>query len=233
MPSALELITRAMKTAGVLGQNETPDSGQADDGLQMLNDMLDSMSLDRTSIFTITQESFSLVSGTASYTIGSGGVFNTSRPVQIDNLTITSGSIDYPIEPLNSQDYADIADKSSPSGIPQFYYYDDGFPLGTLYLWGVPGSALTLNIGKWAQLTQFANLTTQYTFPPGYYRMLHYNLSKEICPQYGMSLTPEAMQIAVESYALIRNHNLPDPILKTEIGYLVGRRRRFNIFSGV
>lgn len=222
MPSALELITRAMKIAGVLGQNETPDSGQADDGLQMLNDMLDSMSTDRTSIFTITQETFSLINGQNSYTIGVGGDFNTTRPIKIDNLVVNVNSISFPVREIDAQDYANIANKALTSGIPQYFYYDQAFPLGRIYLYGAPTTGVTITTGKWAQLTQFADLTTQYTFPPGYYRMLSYNLAKEICPQYGMSLTPEAAQIATESYALIRDRNLPAPVMKTEIGLITG-----------
>lgn len=222
MPSALELITRAMKTAGVLGQNETPDSGQADDGLIALNDMLDSMSTDRTAIFTITQETFNLVNGQNSYTMGSGGNFNTTRPIKIDNLVVNVNGIAFPVKEIDAQDYSTIANKALTSGIPQYFYYDQAFPLGTIYLYGAPTTGVTISIGKWAQLTQFADLTTQYTFPPGYYRMLRYNLAKEIAPDYGMTLTPEATQIATESYALIRDRNLPAPVMKTEVGLITG-----------
>lgn len=230
--TALQIITRAMKIAGIIGKNETPDSGEADDGLIAINDMLQSWNVDRTYIYSLTKETFSLVSGTNSYTIGPSGVFNTVLPVKLDNVHITLNGIDFPLDPLNSQDYANIVDKSSPSGIPQFYYLDNEFPLSTLYLWGVPGSGLTITWSKWERLTDFPDLTTLQEFPPGYNRTLVYGLAKELAPEYGVSLTPEAMSIAMESVANIRNHNLPAPIMKTEIGYMVGNHRRFNIYSG-
>jgi len=86
----------------------------------------------------------------------------------------------------------------------------------------VPSSGLTVSIGQNKQLTQFANLTTQYTFPPGYNRLLNYGLAMEIAPEYGAKMTPEAQFIAAEAKANVRNRNLPDPVMKTEVGYLTG-----------
>jgi hypothetical protein len=37
MPSALQLVTRALKINGVLGESETPSTEQATDGLEVLN----------------------------------------------------------------------------------------------------------------------------------------------------------------------------------------------------
>jgi hypothetical protein len=221
MPSAYEIITKSMKILGALGQNEVPTSSEADDGLIALNDMLDSWSTDRTFIYTITQETFNLVQGQQSYTIGPGGDFNTTRPIDIDNLVVTFNGQDYPVQRINSQDYSTIPQKTLETGIPEYFYYDANFPSATLYLYGAPTSGGTISIGKWAQLSQFADLTTQYTFPPGYNRALRYNLAQEIAPEY-MPLSPDAAKIAMDALANIRNRNLPDPVMKTEIGYMVG-----------
>ncbi len=222
MPSALEIVTKAMKIGGMLGQNETPSSSEASDGLVSLNDMLDSWDTDETYVFTIDSNTFPLVNGVYQYTIGQGADFDTDRPIIFDSVVANLNGISYPLKQLNAQDYADIAYKANGTGIPEFYYCDFQFPIATIYLYGAPSSGLTLTIGKTQRLTQFADLTTQYTFPPGYNRLLNYGLAMEIAPEYGMTLTAEAQFIASESKANVRNRNLPEPIMKTEVGRITG-----------
>lgn len=222
MPSALEIITKSLKIAGVLGESETPSSGQAADGLVSLNDMIDSWTTDETYIFTIENETFPLVDNVNSYTIGPLGDFGTVRPVIIDNVVVNLNGVSYPVQQINAQDYADIAYKANQSGIPQYFYCDYAYPLATIYLYGAPAAGLTISIGRTKQLTTFANLTTQYTFPPGYNRLLNYGLAMEIAPEYGMKLTNEAQFIVSEAKANVRNRNLQAPVMKTEVGYLTG-----------
>ena len=221
--TALDLVTSAMKIAGVLGQNETPTSSEALDGFIALNDFLDSLSINRTNIFTIAQNNFPLTNGVETYTIGSGGVFDTTRPIKIDNAFIRINSVDFPLREINKQDYDAIAYKTNGS-FPQYYYYEPSFPLGSITIYGVPTQG-SIYLDTWTPLTQFANLTTAYSFPLGYYRMLRYNLAKEIAPLYRVSMTQEAQIIATESLANIENRNIPDFVMKTEVGTMVGNRQ--------
>lgn len=222
MPTALDIITRAMKICGALGQNETPTTSEADDGLTTLNDMIDSWNTDRTYIYTVTQSTIPAVSGQAAYTIGTGGDFNITRPVKIDNVFTRINSVDFPCQEINDQDYESIAFKAN-AGVPEYFYYDAGFPLGTLYLYTVPTQG-DIYISTLEQLTQFTNLATNLTFPPGYNRALIYNLAMELAPEYPLAggMEPAAVKAAAESLANVRNRNLPWPVMKTEVGALVG-----------
>jgi hypothetical protein len=56
--------------------------------LGKLNAMLESWSLDRRMCYSVTQESFALTASTGTYTIGSGGAFNTARPTKILNAFV-------------------------------------------------------------------------------------------------------------------------------------------------
>ena len=222
MPSAQEIINSAMKIAGLLSQNETPNSSESSDGLTALNDMLASWSTDRTYIYTIAHNDFNLVSSQTTYTIGPTGSYITTRPTSITNAYVRINGVDFPLKQINAADYSTIANKSTVTGVPVYYYYEPSFPNGTLTIWGAPDQAYTLYYDSWTPLTEFPDLTTQVTFPPGYYRALRYGLAAEIAPQYGMALMPEAIKIAMDSQANIRNLNLPAPVMKTEVGYLVG-----------
>jgi hypothetical protein len=216
--TALEYITKAMKICGALGQNETPTSSEADDGLDAINDMIDSWNTDRTYIYAVTESTIPVVSGQASYTIGTGGDFNITRPVKIDYAFIRINSVDFPLQSINNQDYDSIQYKAN-QGFPMYYYYNPAMPLGVITIYGVPTQG-DLYIDTWTQITEFTNLQTDLTFPPGYRRAFNYNLAKEIAPQFGLSLSPEANMIAVESLANIRNRNLPAPVMKNEIAML-------------
>lgn len=220
--TALDIIKRAMRICGVIGQNETPTSSEASDGIVALNDMIDSWSTDRTYIFSILQTNFPLVAGTVTYTIGVGGTFNTARPIAIDNVFVRTNNVDFPLKEINSQDYNAITSKSTNGGIPQYYFFNPAFPLATISLWGAPQSGLTIYLNTWQPLTQFANLTTDYTFPQGYARALAYGLAVEIAAEYGVQLTAETLAISVGSQANIRNKNLPEPVMKTEVGLIGG-----------
>lgn len=218
--TALDIIKRAMRILGAIGQNETPTSSEADDGLVALNDMLDSWSTDRTYIYSILQENFPLSSGVVTYTIGTGATFNTNRPVAIDNVFIRLNGADFPVKEIDSASYNSITSKLSNGGIPEYYFYNPSFPLATISLWGAPSAGCVIYLNTWQQMTQFADLATNYSLPQGYARALAYGLAMELAPEYGIKLTTEAMSIAMVSQANIRNRNLPAPIMKTEVGLI-------------
>jgi hypothetical protein len=218
MSTALDLIKEAMEVVGVLGVNETPNSWQADRGLKTLNQMIELESIDRTMIFTVEQNTFPAVSGQAVYTIGVGGDLNIARPPIIDNLFIRINSVDFPLKSINNQDYDGIPNKAS-GAFPQYFYYDAAFPLANLYVYGAPTQG-DFYADTWEPLTTFTNLATNLVFPDGYEVMFVYNLAKYLAPKYGMSISPEAMDIAVNSMALVKGRNLPAPVMKTEVGMI-------------
>lgn len=232
MPSATQLVTRALKINGVLGEGETPSTEQVNDGLEALNDMLASWGVKRSYIYTIKSETFNLVSGTANYTIGVGGTFNTVRPNKIDSLVVNLGQTAFPLTELTPAAYAGISNKTVNSSIPEYYYIDNDYPLATIHLFGVPQSGLTITVNYWKPLTTFADLTTIYTFPPGYKRAIIYNLAREVAPEHGAIISMEAAKIAKDSLANIRNRNLPAHVMATEVGILNNRNTGYDIVAG-
>ena len=55
-----ELIESSLRTIGALAKGETLESEDANDGLEALNMMVSTLSLDRNIIFARTEESFTL-----------------------------------------------------------------------------------------------------------------------------------------------------------------------------
>lgn len=226
--SALDIITGAAKLGGVVFKSESLSSDEANDGLVVLNDMLDSWSNDSLTTFAYTLESFPLT-GAASYTIGSGGAFNTSRPINIVTAVVRIGTIDYNLIPITQEQYQEeIALKSTTSPIPSFITYDNGYPLGTIKMYAIPASGGTLYLQSNKPLSNLSSLTSTVDLPPGWKRALKYNLWVDLAPQYGVPVDPQVAQIARMSLGVIRRStaiNNAMPLLSNPI-------REENIFSG-
>ena len=147
MPSATEFIRRAMVINGAIDRTDPVETNELNDGLVALNDMLDSWAIDRTLVFSVLSETFALVSGTSSYTMGTAGAFNTFRPNRISNVFVTLNGVNFPLKELtDKRDYQNIPIKTN-QGIPQYFYYDTAFPLGTLFIYPVINQAATSKLG--------------------------------------------------------------------------------------
>lgn len=226
MTTALGIITSAMRKAGVLVKSEAPSADEAADGLEMLNDLLASISNDSMVVYSRTFESFNLSGNVASYTIGSGATFNTVRPVKIITAYIRSGGIDYPLKLVSDEQYATITLKTA-SGIPDFINYTNAFPQATINLYPVPAAAYELFLVTEKQLVTLA-LNDTISMPPGWRRMLVYNLAVEMGPEYGQPVPPETIQIAKDSKAEIRAAAMAAKSMQWENG--LGQDG--NIFAG-
>lgn len=226
--SALDIINGAAKKLGVLFKGEALPSDEANDGLLALNNMLDSWSNDDLITFALTNESFTLT-GASSYTIGTGGNFNTSRPIDIASAVVRQGTIDYPLMVLSPQQYQqDIAMKSITGPIARFMVYDNNYPLATITLYPVDVAGATLRILSNKPLGNLSALTTTVDLPPGWKRALIYNLAIELSSEYGEEPSQSVAMNAKESLGAIKRStsvNNPMPLMSEPV-------RQGNIFSG-
>lgn len=202
MTTARTIVKKALQKIGALVKNEEPSSDEANDGLDALNALLGSWGNDSLNIYARTWETFSLTSS-ASYTIGSGGVFNTTRPTNIVQAYIRSGTIDYPVSVVDDEAYNTILFKSI-QGIPEFLNYDNAYPLGTIRLYPVPSASYSLFILTEKPLTEFTTLDTALSMPPGTERALIYNLGIDLAPEYSQQISAEHAKIASDSLGAIR-----------------------------
>jgi hypothetical protein len=203
MTTGLDLVTSTMRKIGALTKNETPSSDEADDGIEIINDLIESWANDSLVLYARTLESFNLTAGDGTYTIGSGGDINTTRPINILDFYIRSGTTDYTdTDIISDEDFARIENKSS-QGIPKFLNYDGGFPTGTIKLHPVPSAAYTLFLLSEKQLSGLT-LAGTVSLPPGWKRAIIYNAAIDMGPEYGQPVSQEIYQIAQESLGLLK-----------------------------
>lgn len=228
--SALDIITGAAKLIGVVFKNEALSADEANDGLVTLNDMLDTWSNDNLTSWAYTLESFSLT-GAATYTIGSGGDFNTSRPINIVTAVVRLSSIDYPLTPITQEQYQkEIAIKSIASPIPEYLTYDNGYPLGTISIYAVPTSGSTLRMLSNKPISNLSALTTTVDLPPGWKRAMKYNLAVDLAPQYGTAaqVSPDVAQTARTSLGAIKRSTA----INNAMPFMPSGAQRYSIYGG-
>lgn len=211
-----DLVTRALKTLGVLAAGETATAEDAQDGLLSANDMVDSWGLDRLIIHEIVRTVKTLTANTASYTIGPGGAINIPRPTWIDqaNLIIDTGAstpTEIPIELFTDQRWQGIRQKTLTSSLSQGVWYDHAWTagLGAIWPWPIPSTGTTQLVlyAPGTAVSAFASLNTDYTFPPGYRDALHYNLAVRLAPLFGRQLDGVVAQMAIDSLAKVKRAN--------------------------
>lgn len=241
MATYQDLITASFKRIGVVGAGQTPSSEDAGDALLRLNALLDSFATERLFIPSITRSTFTIVSGTASYTVGSGGTVNVTRPVYVQDVRFQDTSLTPTLEMglfmLTDQDYANIPQKSATATYPTRFYYNPTFTstgFATLTFWPVPTSS-TLQGVLYAPetLSQVAALTTTMTLQPGYQWFLQEQLAVALAPEFGIAVPADLRESAREAKANIKRANIRVVEQATNEGYMLGRGRRlfYNINS--
>lgn len=231
MATALDLINEALHLIGAKDPTEVATNQEAADGLISLNGMLDSWTTDRMFVYQVLETQYNWPGGAQSKTVGVGGDINITRPVRVQDSYFIAGGISYPITSITKEAYAGIMLKSLQTNIPEWLFYDTGYPLGTLYLNPVPSGAIDLRILSWLSLTQFGALTDVVSLPPGYKRAIVYNLAIEVAGQYGLNPMQSVASIAASSASKIKRLNSPLTFSTVEVAYSPSRDN-FNIYRG-
>jgi hypothetical protein len=216
-----ELLKDSFGLVGVT--NVTPNKNAQ--ALRFLNNMIANLSIDTSKMFETVEETFSLVIGTSSYTIGTGGDFSTDRPDRIHNAFLSDGDTDYPMTEITEKSYDNIVVKTN-NGRPDFYFFKREYPLAKLIFDLEPDKTYTLNLKSYKVLTTFSmgTLTATIVIPAEYLEFFVYNLAIRLAPIYGMKISPEVAVIATSSKNNIENINsTPVPPIAPESGLTAPR----------
>lgn len=216
------MILRSLRMIGEKVRGDTLDTNEQSECLYELNSFMDACSIERLLCYQVLQESFALTAGTVSYTIGTGGVFNTNRPSKIvDPCFVRDASnLDTHLRIVGADTYGQIVQKSVGNSYPNTLFYDYGFDssgLGTIRVYPAPTANLTIYINSWKALQSFANVSTALLLPPGYQLFIESNFAIHMAA--GLTqISPEVAKIAKESKAAIKSINLPITIMRGDPG---------------
>lgn len=242
--TARQLIYSALRYIGVLRTGQTASAEAEADGLSMLQSMLDQWQIERLMVYTINRNEFALTASQQVYTLGTGGNWNIARPARIDRGgVIVPGTYptELPLRKVSIQQWAqEFPAKTVQSSLPTAFYEDGGYPLINVTLWPVPsGGNNSIALYTWSPLQSFSDLTTSYTFPPGYDLALRFNLGEMLWPMFVVNSKSNAngmqlqmvQQMAREAKAKIKTINQPVLDMRIE-GQLTRNRFGFNWITG-
>jgi hypothetical protein len=232
-----DLINAAMMDIGAIAAGEAASSSEQTDVLNALNNLLDSYSNEKMVIYSKTIETFPLIGGQQTYTMGVGGTFNTARSQLIESAGIfvpgvgSNPGVEIPIDIITVDEWAAIQVKSTTSPIPLRLYNDNANPLCNLNFWPVPTGGNSVMLYSWKPLTDFANVSVTLALPPGYNRFLQKGLAIEICPMFGKSASPELVKTYSEAKSNVKRSNKYPKYLGMDAS-LLGPRSGFNWLTG-
>lgn len=215
MTTALDLICDAAENLGIIDPLEALSSNEIAGGLRRLNEMLESWSTESLSVYQILNENFATVAGTASYTIGSGATWSTTRPLRIESAFLRYSSVDYPLRVLSREDYDRITLKTT-QFMPESLYFEPAVANAVIYLYGVPDAVYTVYLNSLKQLQSFAAVTTAVVLPPGYIRAIKANFAVELAPAFNRQPSQAVIALAAKSLANLKRLNSRTPKLRLD-----------------
>lgn len=222
MTTVRELITGAMRLVNIVQVGEAPTADDMEISRKAFVGMVDSWSTENLNIFTKNPYYFPLVPGKQSYTLGTGGDFDTPRPMNIERATISYGAmvqgntvtlndrtVDIPIEQLNDAQWSAIGVKAISSTFPTKYWDNGNYPLRTISFWPIPRTNTPVTLWLWQPLIDPDTLDQEVAFPKGYERAFRFALAVEIAAEFGKDPSNTVVQIASKAMGKIRrlNHN--------------------------
>lgn len=225
--TCIDMVEAAMRTAGVGAIGQTLLAEDANDGFQLLLEVIGMWKRQRFMAWRLIEEVFPAVANAKSYLLS-------DRPPRIDSafarlMTPMAGApsnvspLDFPLWVLeNQEEYNDIGLKELGT-FPVAIWHSPGYPYSAVYPWPIPPEdQFELHIFYRAGLPEYQSLTDPLNLPPEYIRALRYELAALIQANYGKPLEPAFLAILGGTKATIKATNarvreleMPGPLVPT------------------
>jgi hypothetical protein len=189
-----QVITAALRKLAVLPSGGTASTAQINDGVDSLNAILKAFHADGMPLWVITSKTFTVTSGTNTYTIGISQTVNAPQPLKLIQAFYTpSGSSSVPMNIYTGYDYHVLPD-SGANGLPVNIYYQPLMDTGTIKLWPTPNdSTTTVTVYYQRPFQDMDNSTDDLDFPNYWTQAIIYNLAWALAPEYGIPPTDRSI----------------------------------------
>ncbi len=159
------------------------------------------------------------------------------RPLRINSAFVRVSQLDYPVKPLNIEQYELIGLKNLNGPWPRALYYQPSAPVGNITYWPVPGSG-EMHLFAETVLAGFSSLSETVNLPQGYNMYLRWNLAELLLPEYGKNdpaIIAMITKHAADSRAWVKRTNMQPPAAASFDDALVSMHRANDaawIYSG-
>jgi hypothetical protein len=193
------VISGALRKLGVLPSGGTPSTAQTNDAAEALNVLIKAFHADGMPVWAISSYTFTVTSGTSSYTIGPSKTLNTAiTPLKVLQAwrAAATGEVNTPLNVYNRYDFNNLPDTST--GVPVNLYYQPissaGIPTGIIKLWPEPDNSVnTITIDYQRPFEDMDADANHFDFPPYWLQALIYNLAWALAPEYGIPPTDRSL----------------------------------------
>lgn len=238
MTTVSTMIKDAAIALGYLGRNETMSAQDINDALRLFNRMLDSWSTESLLSYVMTQRSFPTVFMKQSYTIGTGGDINATRPYDIQDAYIRDlNGLDYGMKVVTQKQWDDIGQKTITSQIPDTLYYESTYPLATVWIFPIPLIAgYTVYYRSTLNQVDASALTDVITMPVGYELAYTLNLAINMMSNgFPCMLNEPALQILIgsanQAKGNIKRSNIKEIVAEYDQSIVSRSNASYNIYS--
>lgn len=250
--SATDFIKSALRLVGALRSGALLANDELTDCKMVLNAMLDAFSAERTQVPAVTvqtldqnQVALTLKANQQAYKLGNvigGEDFLLPRPSRVERVSVMYSAsqqtpVELPMEMVDDVAWQGIANKSTASLLPQACFVDQSnavFPDMVLYFWPVPNQSNPVVLYLWGVLQQFADLETQFLFPPAYAEMLRYNLAVRLAAEFPCDLQkfPLVQKLAAQAKERVASINVVAKVAVCDEAIVGSDGRMGNIYTG-
>lgn len=186
--SALQLVTRAYYLSQVVSRDlQVPSDSQINDGLYLLNAILDFKGTDLRLIPYFTHFEFPTVVNQELYFI--------PNLLLIDTMTFNIGDVRYSMYETSRFEYFGTPRVDNISNLPFSYRAERILDGMNIYMYFLPGGIYTVKIeGKFGLTEVFLNTDLSQIYDLYYIEYLRYELANYICSEWGATMPGQAMR---------------------------------------
>jgi hypothetical protein len=212
MATVTDIVTDALFALGAYGQSESLTAEDGALALRRLKRLVDSLANDGLTVYATTDGTFNTVAGTESYSTTG---LSAGRPVSIASIFIRESDVDYAVTQITEAQYDAMPYKPA-EGLPAYFYYEAGYPNGTIYFYPTPGQVYETHVkGNYPLLSSSITLGTTVSLPPGYEAVLTDALAVDLGPSFGRPVSADLRKSALDALANVKRTNFSPGILAT------------------
>lgn len=184
-----DIITRALRKIGVIGEGTTPSATQLSEGAEALGPLVQEMVTLGMPLWKRVEYPITMISGKNTYTIGIGQEYNVAFPVKIAEAILqqSPNSAKINIEILPAYDYNLLPSNST--GVVVNMKYQPFINYGVVSVWPTPNTNnQVLTLSYYRPLEIFNSGTDTPDFPQEWQNALIYQLALILADEYGLPL---------------------------------------------
>lgn len=202
--TAQTLITRSFYLSQIVGRGlQTVSGEQINDGLYLLNALLEFKSSELQLIPYFTEYFFNTVQGTEMYFIPS--------LVYTDTMTFNIGPVRYPLIDMSRKEYFNGPRVDNIQSLPYGFRVERVLNGSNVYLYFPPADVYQMRIwGKFSLSDVTLNQDLSLTYDGYYIEYLRYALAEYICSEYGNTFPDQSQKKYEEIRKKLMNPSPPD-----------------------